>query len=569
MIQVLLLATLTSGSLQHQLVQRYALISSAAPSNDTRTASLVLSDRFQQTLVNGGVLDKAAYLSTTLGYDPTREILHLRYSIQDVKAFGGHAVVKVKLVGSIRYGWPGRAKNMPARWIESDEDKWVQQLGEWDLESSRQISVRSWIGGKLVQSDRAPKPITLSERGTILHQLRRNAVPVRTTLSGDTADLAALGRWMGSSRIVGLGEATHGTREFSVTKDRIFRYLVQHLHFSIFAMEADWSVGLAIDHYITTGQGNIRALLASTYAVWNNQETLDVLTWMRQYNAQPGRHPELHFVGIDVEDPHAAAEIVEQFFKANAPGNLAEVTADLQCMGITGKELSGYIFGSPAAQQACQRGITSVMALLDKARGLHAIKAPVDYTRIRHATEAVLQGAELYAAEGRGDNSVRDRVMADNLVWATHIYPNARIAVWAHNFHIAAYPSLGFTSMGSVLRQRFGRNYYAVGFAFDHGAVSPNGVFAPIVVPPAYPLTAEAILREVQTPAYALNLDAVPIHSPLGRWLNRPEPIQAFGSIGGPQDLRQRFALVQLPRLYDALIFVHESHAPQEFTQPK
>lgn len=144
MIHALLLATLTSGPLQ-RLVQRYALISAAAPSNDTRTVSLVLSDRFQQTLVNGGVLDKRAYLNTTLGFDPTREILQLRYSIQHLKAFGNHAVLKVKLVGSIRYGWPGRTKNMPARWVESDEDEWVQQRGQWEFAYSRQISVRSWI----------------------------------------------------------------------------------------------------------------------------------------------------------------------------------------------------------------------------------------------------------------------------------------------------------------------------------------------------------------------------------------------------------------------------------------
>ena len=546
MTHALLLATLTSGSPQRQLLQRYALISAAAPSNDTRSAALVLSDRFQQTLVSGGVLDKGAYLSTTLGYDPTREILQLRYSIQHVKALGSHAIVKVRLVGSIRYGWPGRTKNMSARWVESDVDEWVQERGRWELASSRQTSVQSWIGGKLVQNDRAPKRIARSERVAIIHQLRRDAVPVRTTLSGNTADLVALGRWIGPSRIVGLGEATHGTREFFVTKDRIFRYLVQHLHFTVFAMEADWSVGLAIDHYISTGQGNIRALLASAYAVWNNQETLDLLTWMRQYNAQPGPHTELHFVGLDVEDPHVPEEMVDQFFKANAPGRLAEVTADLQCMGTTRKELSAYIFSSAADQQECQQKIASVVALLDGVPRLKRANTPVSYTIARQATQAVLQAAELYAGEGRGDNSVRDRVMADNLVWASHVYPTARIALWAHDFHVAAYPNLGFTSMGSVLRRRFGRNYYAVGFAFDHGTVSPNGVFAPIFISPAFPLTAEATLREVKTPAYALNLDAIPIRSPLGTWLNRPEPVQAFGSVSGPQDLWQRFALVEL-----------------------
>lgn len=565
MIHALLLSVLSSSSVQRQLDAGYNLISRSAGSNDTGTAALALSNGFQQTLVNGGVLDKAAYLSTTLAYDPTREILQLRYSIQHVDASDGRASVTVTVHGIAKYGWPGHPKNIPARWIESDKDEWVQDGGAWKLLLSRQISVQSWIGGKLVQDDHAPKTLTTAQRAAIVSQLQREAVPMQTDIDADTADLAPLGRWIGRSRIVGLGEATHGTSEFFILKDRIYRYLVEHLHFTVFAMEADWSVGLAIDRYVTTGQGNIRALLASTYLVWNNQETLDLLTWMRRYNAQPGPHPTLHFVGIDVENTGAAASLVERFFKFARPEDVPQITADLHCMGTTQAQIMGYIFGSQAKQDECKQRISGVLKRLQDDPQLRNVTSPVNYATAEQATRVVLEGADLYAAQGRGDNSARDRAMADNLIWATGAYADARIAVWAHNFHVAAYPSPGFTSMGSDLRRHFGRDYYAVGFAFDHGTVSPNGMSPPITIPPAYPLTAEAILRKVKPPAYALDLDAIPSGSPAGNWLDRPEPIQAFGSVSGPQDLWQRFALVVLPRLYDTVIFVNDSHAAHSF----
>ena len=40
--------------------------------------------------------------------------------------------------------------------------------------------------------------------------------------------------YLGSSRIVGLGEATHGTKEFFQLKHRIFKYLVENHGFKIF-----------------------------------------------------------------------------------------------------------------------------------------------------------------------------------------------------------------------------------------------------------------------------------------------------------------------------------------------
>jgi erythromycin esterase len=111
--------------------------------------------------------------------------------------------------------------------------------------------------------------------------------------------------------LVGLGEATHGTSEVFSLKDRIYRMLVERMGFTVFAMEMPWLSGRAIDTYVTTGQGNARAILAGSFAVWNNQEVLDLIEWMRAYDAAPGSHARLRFVGIDIEDnPSALARLI-------------------------------------------------------------------------------------------------------------------------------------------------------------------------------------------------------------------------------------------------------------------
>lgn len=66
-------------------------------------------------------------------------------------------------------------------------------------------------------------------------------------------DLSFLKGMVGDARIVSLGEATHGTREFFRMKHRIFRYLVEEMDFKTFAIEASWPEANRINHYLQTG----------------------------------------------------------------------------------------------------------------------------------------------------------------------------------------------------------------------------------------------------------------------------------------------------------------------------
>jgi len=63
--------------------------------------------------------------------------------------------------------------------------------------------------------------------------------------------------YMSDCKIVGLGEATHGTKEFFQLKHRIFRYLVENHGFKIFAFECDMGESYYVDNFVTIGEGDI------------------------------------------------------------------------------------------------------------------------------------------------------------------------------------------------------------------------------------------------------------------------------------------------------------------------
>ncbi|MBU7024169.1 MAG: erythromycin esterase family protein [Theionarchaea archaeon] len=132
--------------------------------------------------------------------------------------------------------------------------------------------------------------------------LQRNAIPFTTTEPGSGfEDLMPLKEVIGDARIVALGEATHGTHEFFEMKHRLTEFLVEEMGFTIFAMEAGCGECTAIDGYVRTGRGDPKVLLRNTnYWVWNTEEVLTMIQWMRQHNESSDSAAQVNFFGFDM-----------------------------------------------------------------------------------------------------------------------------------------------------------------------------------------------------------------------------------------------------------------------------
>jgi hypothetical protein len=78
-----------------------------------------------------------------------------------------------------------------------------------------------------------------------IHWLQEHAVPLETA-DPDIPDqgLAVLRQTVGNARLVGLGEATHGTAEFWQIRQKISRYLVEEMGFQAILFEAPLPNGL-------------------------------------------------------------------------------------------------------------------------------------------------------------------------------------------------------------------------------------------------------------------------------------------------------------------------------------
>ncbi|MFL5383860.1 MAG: erythromycin esterase family protein [Longimicrobiaceae bacterium] len=145
----------------------------------------------------------------------------------------------------------------------------------------------------------------------VLRALRSSTVPLRTVRAGSGFDdLRPLKAVLRGRRIVALGEASHGTGEFFRMKHRMLEFLVREMGFRHFAMELSPEDGRVIDAYIHGAPTDPRRVL---YWPWATVEVMEMIEWMRAYNAERGSAPGLTFHGIDPRsgdrDPVMAANV--------------------------------------------------------------------------------------------------------------------------------------------------------------------------------------------------------------------------------------------------------------------
>jgi erythromycin esterase-like protein len=152
--------------------------------------------------------------------------------------------------------------------------------------------------------------------------IRAHAIPLQTVEAGHGFDdLQPLARVVGDARIVALGEATHGTREFFQLKHRLIEFLASQKGFTIFSIEANMPEAYRLNDFVLNGNGDPKQLLKGMYFwTWDTEEVLAMILWMREFNRSgKGR---IEFTGFDMQTPNVSMDIVRGFVKEHDPSYL-------------------------------------------------------------------------------------------------------------------------------------------------------------------------------------------------------------------------------------------------------
>lgn len=396
--------------------------------------------------------------------------------------------------------------------------------------------------------------------------MKQTGVPLKSVEAGQgLEDLAPLKPVLKDTRVVALGEATHGTREFFQLKHRMLEFLVTELGFTVFALEENFAEGLAFNDYVLDGRGDPARLLSGS--AWNTEEVLALLQWMRRYNEDPAHPKKLKFYGVDMQfSPEAVARVKAYLAQVDAAqGAQAE-----EPLGRLALPKAGFNRLPVERQQEARAHLDALAQRFEaeKARYIRQSSA-AQWAVARQCVRVLRQFVGKVLQE---EEELRDRAMAENLLWALeHEGPGTRAVLWAHNGHVQRGPGEWREhAAGRHLADALGPSLYVFGMAFHRGEFlafnmdpqPPPGRKGMVAfsVPPEPEDTLDAALAATGWPVFALDLRALPRTGPAYEWWRRSRRAHDIGFIysdGGYPSLAQIHAL----RLYDGLLFVERTTA--------
>jgi len=251
-----------------------------------------------------------------------------------------------------------------------------------------------------------------------------------------------------NSKVIALGEATHGNVEFQQLKLDVFRKMVEDYGVRAFAIEGDYGGSEKVNSYIHGGEGTAQeAVSAIGFAIYRTEEMAELISYMRQYNDNAANGEDLRFYGFDMQRYAYSFQFLMEACK--------EFSVDTKNME---KLMEGEEWSSEYDYHARMEIITQVKTELEgKKNSEEAV----------HFADMLLQYCEFQLESNTDAGTLRDKFMADNVKWILQQEQQIgfqRIFISGHNGHVAKWGS--FNSMGKLLSNETDNGYYVIGTDF-------------------------------------------------------------------------------------------------------
>lgn len=367
---------------------------------------------------------------------------------------------------------------------------------------------------------------------------------------------------LGNKRIVGLGEGTHGTKEFNDIRISIIKELISKKGFTKICFENPFGDSHYLNEIINSKQDIRDGLKKYAISIWQTEEIENFLLWLRAYNYS--HKTKVEFTGIDFNYITNSAKII----KANIGSNniLSEkVNSLLLCTSYQDSlwEMQNDTAAKINFDDVLKNGFRGYQLVESIDSLIKANDISIDFLTKRALLNCKHGFDMLYYGKLQKEGTSRDRLMADIVSFNAIENPNPKIIVWAHAGHTAykpVYKGDNGGGMGGFLRERFGNLYYTIGTTTANGTYSAtkDGIDTRSNKFNSYTLTKpldnswEALFSKNTTETFFFPLDNRNVILSKLKW--RP-----IGYL--PETISNYTEEVLLSEYFDALIFIKNTTA--------
>jgi erythromycin esterase-like protein len=412
-------------------------------------------------------------------------------------------------------------------------------------------------------------------------------------LEGARTDYDPLMDLVGNARLVLLGEATHGTREFYRTRAEITKRLILEKGFTAVAVEADWPDAYRVNRYVQgrsrdgTAQEALSDFQRFPLWMWRNREVLAFIDWLKEANdRQNSGRGKVGFYGLDLYSLHASIGAILGYLDKIDPDAARRARSRYGCFDHFGEDTQSYGYAAGfGLAKTCEDAVVSELRDLQRRAEDYLRRdgfvAEDEFFFAEQNARLVKNAEQYYRSMFQGRISswnLRDRHMAETLeALAVHLarhQANPRIIVWEHNSHLGdaratQMGEAGELNVGQLVREHYGREARLVGFTTYRGTVTAasrwDGPAERKVVRPALPDSYESLFHRTGIPRFLLDLT----DSQAAEVLTEQRLERAIGVIYLPESERvSHYFYARLSEQFDAVLHFDETEAVEPLDRP-
>ena len=284
-------------------------------------------------------------------------------------------------------------------------------------------------------------------------------------------------------KIIGMGEATHGTKEFFNIKKETFKFLALHYNYRIFGIEASFGGCSYINDYVSSGTGNIDSVILNfDFWTWRTEEVKDLILWIKDFNLDKSQNEKIIFYGFDMQNIYSPIQYLNTFFnhtKIENSKKLHEIIkpiTQLSELDVYKKLENKILHFSDTLFQI--HDLINDWLQNNKAE-IQSIHSERQFRLLQFCSDNYYQAIKNLSA----GYYYRDSCMAVNITKIQQ-QEDAKMFIWAHNGHINLSnldKISGSKPMGAYLKSNYREKYYSIGFVFSKGnfqaVKGPNSIF--------------------------------------------------------------------------------------------
>ncbi|MGE5681495.1 MAG: erythromycin esterase family protein [Bacillota bacterium] len=392
---------------------------------------------------------------------------------------------------------------------------------------------------------------------------------------------------VGDSKLVLLGEATHGTHEFYQTRFEITKRLISDKGFNIIAVEADFPDAYRVNRFIQGRDDASTEIEALTDFkrfpswMWRNTVIVELVAWLKAYNKKFINYKDkAGFFGLDLYSLNSSIDAVISYLDKVDPEAAKRARYRYTCFDHFGEDAESY--GDSAGfnlSSTCENEVIDQLAELRRRANEYMHKdgfiADDEYFFAEQNALIAANAEEYYRSMFKGHVftwNLRDRHMVQTIGALLSHYKKQgitpKIVIWEHNSHLGDARATemskhGEYNVGQLIRQNYGRDSLLVGFTTFSGTVTAASDWGEEterkLVREALPNSVEQLFHSLDVPGFFLMLND---GNDTFEYLRMNRLERAIGVVYRPETERiSHYFNARLSEQFDAVIHIDNTRA--------